>query len=359
MIEEPVSPITQQTAFLCEALFTVFFVAPFYLSSTLRHSQLNSRNAPTVIRARTRAVGLVCAASSLITIYILAIYGHATPQEVLRVLGVWPVSLVDILKVLALVMILFTCSLYEAVIVDGEWRDWSPYALKEAVWDEWIGYRNLLIAPFSEEIVFRSLTIPLFLLARTTPTRIVFLTPLVFGGAHLHHLVEFLQSRTPEGRGFPPLSAWVNGVAMSLFQFTYTSIFGFFAAFVFLRTGNIWAAIAAHSFCNRMGLPRLWGRVGQIDEVDFIPTVMKGPDEDEDHSKRDDDANHVPGSPVKATNSLLQANGADAHDTVQDRPRSKGIAWSVVYYALVPIGIYGFYQLLWPLTESEKALATF
>ena len=286
--------------------------------------------------------------------YILAIHGHATPSEVLRLLGTWPINIIDILKVLGLVQILFSCSLYETIIVDGEWRAWSLYALKEGIWDDWMGYRNLLIAPLSEELVFRSLTIPLFLLARTSPVRIVFLTPLVFGGAHLHHLVEFLQSRTPEGRSFPPIAVWLNGIAMSLFQFTYTSLFGFFAAFVFLRTGSFWAAFAAHSLCNKLGLPRLWGRVGQIDDIDYIPTVMRGPEGDDDGV--------VPGSPLKVGNSLMQREDEDqmrSAVTEQYVPRGHGIAWTVVYYALIPVGILGFYKLLWPLTESVHALAEF
>ena len=347
-------PVSQQTAFLCEALFTILFVAPFYLSSTLRHSPFNNRNAPSVIRARTRAVGLVCLACTLITVYILVIYGHAAPDEVLRLLGLYPTQLIDVAKVLGLVIVLFSCSLYELIIVDGDWRQWTPSAFKKGIWDSWIGYRNLLIAPLGEEIVFRALTIPLFLIAQTSTTRIIFLTPLVFGGAHLHHLVEFVQSRTPAGTRYPPVAVWINGIAISLFQFIYTSLFGFFAAFVFLRTGNLWAVIAAHSFCNKMGVPRLWGRVGQFDDYDYTPAKL----ETSIGAKRkgDDDG---PGSPVQVGNSLMQGDSAPRSATTQPKSKNLGIAWTVVYYLLIPIGMFGFYQLLWPLTASRNALATF
>ena len=283
---------------------------------------------------------------TIITVYVLVIYSHATPEEVLRLLGWWPAQLVDIAKILGLVMILFSCSLYELVIIDGDWRNWSFSAFKEAIWESWIGYRNLLIAPAGEEMVFRSLTSPLFLVAGTSPTRIVFLTPLVFGGAHLHHLVEFVQSRTPDGKRYPPATVWVNGIAMSLFQFTYTSLFGFFAAFVFLRTGNIWAVIAAHSFCNKMGVPRLWGRVGQFANHPHAPQAMKAATEGVKLKVHDD----APGSPVQAGNSLSQ------HEPPS---RKLGVAWTVVYYVLVLFGVYGFSQLLWPLTASRNALAKF
>lgn len=361
MPASPTPAISETTAFLCEALFTVFFIAPFYLSATLRHTPLNSRNAPSVIRARTRAVGLVCVASTLITVCVLTIYGHATPPEVLRLLGIWPVDLVDVAKVLGLVLILFSCSLYETIIVDSDWRGWSLPALKEGIWDSWIGYRNLFVAPLGEELVFRALTIPLFLLAHSRPTRIVFLTPLVFGGAHLHHLVEYLQSRTPQGQRWPPLTVWLNGIAVSLFQFTYTSLFGFFAAFVFLRTGNLWAVVAAHSFCNRMGVPRVWGRVGQFEEWQYLAAPMKTSANGRGQSKRSDE--DAPGSPVKVRNSLMQDEAEDPTrtpvKTMREGPKNLGVAWTVVYYASIPVGVFGFYRLLWPLTESGKALATF
>lgn len=40
------------------------------------------------------------------------------------------------------------------------------------------------------------------------------------------------------------------------FQFTYTSIFGFYCSYLFLRTGSIFPPITAHMFCNVMGVPQ-------------------------------------------------------------------------------------------------------
>lgn len=40
-----------------------------------------------------------------------------------------------------------------------------------------------------------------------------------------------------------------------LFQFTYTSIFGWYATYLFLRTGHIAAPILAHAICNMFGFP--------------------------------------------------------------------------------------------------------
>ena len=38
-------------------------------------------------------------------------------------------------------------------------------------------------------------------------------------------------------------------------QFAYTCIFGWYANFLHLRTGNLLAPLTAHVFCNIMGLP--------------------------------------------------------------------------------------------------------
>ncbi|KAK3114601.1 CAAX prenyl protease, partial [Teratosphaeriaceae sp. CCFEE 6253] len=159
-------------------------------------------------------------------------------------------------------------------------------------------------------------------------------------------------SRTPPGRRLPPLPVWISGILRSLFQLTYTSLFGFFAAFVYLRTGNIWAVILAHSFCNWMGIPRVWGRVGQFaaDYEDITPDVAQG--------KRDEGSDGA----VKMGNSLMQGRDEDEAKTAQARsvgPANVGVGWTVIYYVLIFAGAFGFYKMLWPLTESRNALAVF
>ncbi|KAJ4398779.1 CAAX prenyl protease, partial [Didymella pomorum] len=174
---------------------------------------------------------------------------------------------------------------------------------------------NFVVGPVSEEIVWRSLMVPLHVLAQFSEKQIVFLTPLYFGIAHVHHLYEFHITH-PE---IPMLMATLR----SLFQFTYTSLFGFFATFLYLRTGNVYTCILAHTFCNWMGLPRFYGRVGVEAGVPIGP-----PDVD----KKDDGAKSA--SPY----------------------RGKSIAWTVAYYLILVAGSVGFYYQLFPLTESSHAL---
>lgn len=357
LTEAPPPPlISPRIALLCAFVFTALYVAPFYLSATLRSTSLASRDSHSVIRARVRSVSLTCVACIVVNVYILAIYGNATPRDVLRLWGVWPIYFIDIAKMLALVAVLFVGPLFKSLIAEGEWRDVTPSNIKAELFDSWTGYRNIIVAPLSEEIVFRSLVISLYLLAKVSPTRIVFTTPLIFGMAHLHHLSENLRTRTPPGHKSPPMVVWLQCIAVSLFQFAYTSLFGFFAAFALLRTGNLYAVVLVHSFCNWMGVPQFWGRIGQFapHPMNITPDVAQG--------KRDES----PDAAVRFGNSLMQddAEGAEEEKAraireAQAGPRDLGVAWTVVYYALLVAGAFGFYKLLFPWTESANALSAF
>jgi prenyl protein peptidase len=211
-----------------------------------------------------------------------------------------------------LVCILFAGPLFEKGIVDGDWKDWVKFKGLHETLSSWIGYRNFVVGPVSEEIVWRSLMVPLHLLAHFTEKQIVFLTPLYFGIAHVHHLYEFHITH-PE---VPMLMASLQ----ALFQFTYTSLFGFFATFLYLRTGNVYTCILAHTFCNWMGLPRFYGRVGVEAGVPIGPPDV---DKKNDNSKSDE-----------GTHGL----------------------WTVAYYVILVVGAVGFYYQLFPLTKSTHAL---
>jgi prenyl protein peptidase len=167
--------------------------------------------------------------------------------------------------------------------------------------------------------MFRSAMVPLHLLAHTSPGRIVFLAPLYFGIAHVHHFYEFCLTHPDT----PALAALLR----SLFQFGYTTIFGWYATFVYLRTGSLLAVVVIHSFCNWCGLPRFWGRVEAAESIG--PPVTR--------SKEDPDDIKVG---VRGDEGL-------------------GIGWTVAYYVLLVAGAVGFAQGLWPLTESYHALVSF
>ncbi|KAI0127500.1 CaaX protease, partial [Xylariales sp. AK1849] len=280
-------------------IYTLVYVLPFYLSSTTRPSRTLSRDAPSVIRARVTSVTLTCILCSVVTFVILTSQGRATNADALRSMGYWPLGLVETAKSLLLTAVLFAGPLYETFVVHGAWRDWLSLQPVSELFSEWTTWRNIVAGPFTEEVLFRSASVPLMLLAQTSVTKTIFLSPVIFGLAHLHHFYEFRVSH-------PQIPVTV-ALLRSLLQLTYTSLFGAYATFLFLRTGSLAAIFVVHAFCNCMGFPRFWGRVERI--------------------------------------------------TVNGETKVKSsIVWSVVYYVLLFIGAGLWWKYLAALTRSANEL---
>jgi prenyl protein peptidase len=66
-------------------------------------------------------------------------------MDILRLLGVWPVSPVDTIRTMLLVIILFAGPIFEHGIVDGSWRDWIKLEGFRETLSSWIGYRNFVV----------------------------------------------------------------------------------------------------------------------------------------------------------------------------------------------------------------------
>ncbi|KAI0022078.1 CaaX protease [Xylariomycetidae sp. FL0641] len=347
-------PITVGTAVFLLVLYTVLYVAPFYLSSTTRPSLTLSRDDARVIRARVTSVSLTCAVCSAATFWILTSTAGSSSRDALHALGWYPVGVAEAARTLLLTAVLFAAPLYEALLVDGGWRDvLDVRGYARELWTQWTSWRNIVAVsvnffflffffpgrylrhrpflsiylhpfrlnkspqgPVTEEILFRSASVPLLTLAGTSPARTVFLAPLVFGLAHAHHFYEF--------RVTHPRVPAAAGVARSVVQFGYTTLFGAYATFVFLRTGSLAAIVAVHAFCNLMGLPRFWGRVG--------PPGHYRAYEQRRPVGRDD----------------------DGKDDEEEPPPA--LVWSLVYYAILVAGAVAWYRNLGPLTQSGNAL---
>ena len=101
--------------------------------------------------------------------------------------------------------------------------------------------RNYVVGPFTEEWIFRSCMCPLLVSEGLSVSGTVFLAPLFFSLAHMHHMWRTDKARPSRNQ--------------VLFQMVYTAIFGWYAAYLFLRTGNIVAPFVAHSICNVMQVP--------------------------------------------------------------------------------------------------------
>lgn len=225
----------------------------------------------------------------------------------------------ELVRCCLLTFMLFLGPLFELLFVERVLGDLRGGRLLETL-SSWQGYRNYVAGPITEEVLFRSVLIPVHLLAKISPTKIILLTPLYFGIAHVHHYYEFRLTH--------PHTSLLPAILRSVFQFGYTSIFGWLAAFIYVRTASIWPCIIIHTFCNFVGLPRFWGKLSRREEPPHTPILMRG--------KNDEDAVQSPG------------NGGDL-----------GLQWTIAYYALLFLGVYGFYAGLWPMTLSSQALVKF
>lgn len=114
-----------------------------------------------------------------------------------------------------------------------------------------VAWRNYVVAPLTEELVFRACMIPLLLCGGFKPQNVVFLCPLLFSLAHLNHLWELYSQRN--------CSLFRASVAVGI-QLMYTVVFGSYASFLYIRTGHLIAPLIAHIFCNFMGLPVLYSQ---------------------------------------------------------------------------------------------------
>ncbi len=243
----------------------------------------------------------------------------AAPQEALHMLGWWPLQPLDILRTCLLTALLFLGPLFDLILVQRAVGSRSGRQVVESL-SSWQGYRNFVAGPVTEEVLFRSVLVAVHLLARMSPSKVVFLTPLYFGIAHVHHFYEFTLTH--------PHTPLTGALLRSVFKFGYTTIFGWLATFIYVRTGSIYSCILIHALCNWIGLPRFWGRVKRREENPMSPVVMRG--------KEDSD--------------LVQP---------KQQGRDLGLQWTVAYYVLLFAGTYLFNSQLWTLTNSAHALAPF
>ncbi|KAM7204023.1 hypothetical protein V8F20_003721 [Naviculisporaceae sp. PSN 640] len=319
--QPPPPPITPLTAGVLIVIYALIYFLPFYFSSLTRPSPTLSRDAPSVIKARITSVTISCFICCFTTYLILvppsflrkepkAGDGSLSNGHVLHLMGLWPLALTESLRALVLTMLLFLGPLFAYFVVESGWRDWLRLEPFKEIWSDWTVWRNLVAGPITEEILFRSASIPLMLASGTSLNKTIFLTPVIFGLSHVHHFYEFRLSN-------PQVPAKM-ALFRSIFQFGFTTLFGAYATFIFLRTGSLVAVCAVHAFCNSMGLPRLWGR------------VEPPPNEAE-----------------------VEGGRRQGQEQGERRP---SILWTVGYYTLLVAGAVSWYRNLWVLTGGGNGL---
>lgn len=205
---------------------SVAFVGAVYLVPS---PQPRARNAPVTVWRRMLGVSLATAgAIGLLHHATRPLPASASVWQALGLAGSAAFHLHQSLWTLGLFALLFAGPILQECI-DGSWS--RRPSLRSIIF-----YRNYVVAPITEELVFRCCLVPL--LQPVLGYRLTaWLAPYFFGTAHLHHLLD----------GQPP--------QLVVGMFAYTTVFGWLAAAVFMTTRSAWATIACHAFCNFMELP--------------------------------------------------------------------------------------------------------
>ena len=237
---------------------TAVYVGSLYLWPEV---PAEGRNHPRTVKKRFASLVGACAAACVPLMRAITASpmpdavtraGVTPPQSLVIALGIEPdleAAATSTVATLGLAVALFLGPLTHLAI-DGRLFSRFTNALNV---DSVLKLRDYYVAPASEEFAFRACVTQFVMWSGASTVRAaVFLSPMCFGAAHLHHFRE-LRRRTGSA---------ATALAAIAAQFTYTTAFGWFAAFAYLRTGHLLGPVAAHSFCNVMGLPDVVGACG-------------------------------------------------------------------------------------------------
>ncbi|XP_023222951.1 CAAX prenyl protease 2-like [Centruroides sculpturatus] len=227
-----------------KAILFCFVLAITYVGSLYIWKKMNHRDHPLTVKRRFVSVFVVAIISPFLTYFGTNFNYFKENPGILELLGIrWSGCIAALTIPLLLTMVLFFGPLFMHYI-DGictiyfETTYWSTN-LRNLIW-----LRNHIVAPFSEEFTFRACMLPI-LVPCFGASMSILICPLFFGLAHLHHLWERLIIGTNIK----------HAVLQSLFQLVYTTIFGMYSAYLFIRTDHFLAPFLVHAFCNHMGFP--------------------------------------------------------------------------------------------------------
>ncbi|KAJ3763690.1 hypothetical protein EV360DRAFT_33071 [Lentinula raphanica] len=226
----------------------------------LRGNNERWRDDPDVIKARIIAVST----ATVICVAVVCWITRSIPIA-LALLGLWPslpTSISSLQHVVAphlVTPLLFLGPLYAKYLssFSRNRRRGNLSTRTRELFCNLTGLRNYVVAPITEEVVFRACVLSMYLLSptlATNQTQLVLTTPLNFGLAHLHHAWD---TYNRHGR---TSAAMKHAILVALFQLLYTTVFGALCSYLFLQTRySIFVPISAHMFCNLMGFPDFKG----------------------------------------------------------------------------------------------------
>ncbi|KAL0576163.1 CAAX prenyl protease [Marasmius crinis-equi] len=285
--------LTSPQAYVLGLSLTFIYVGSLYVSKNarlsfsskssstgghrLREANERWRDDPDVIRARITAVTIATALCTLLVWIVVwrTVYGENSEsvalagKHALQLMGItsshpfsWsitPSELWNNISPYLLAPLLFLGPLYaQFLVITHPKRTWSLSTHLRSTYMNIQGLRNCIIAPITEEVVFRACIVAVYHLGRISRNKMIWLGPLNFGVAHLHHAWDIYNRFGRTGR------ALKQAALTTLFQLGYTTLFGAFCTFVYLRTASLYPVVFAHAFCNVMGFPDFNGdaRIG-------------------------------------------------------------------------------------------------
>ncbi|XP_061620578.1 CAAX prenyl protease 2 [Phyllopteryx taeniolatus] len=241
---------------LCVAFVSVLsclLLACSYVGSLYVWRSELPRDHPAVIKRRFTSVLIVSGMAPLFVWAWREFTGIKTVPSLLAIMGIRFEGFVPaVVLPLLLTMVLFLGPLTQ-LAMDCPWSfmDGIRVAFDPCFWMvcfsdmRWL--RNQVVAPLTEELVFRACMLPM-LVPCVGPAAAILTCPLFFGVAHFHHVIELLRFR----------QGTLSGIFLSaVFQFSYTAVFGAYTAFILMRTGHLVGPVLCHSFCNYMGFPAI------------------------------------------------------------------------------------------------------
>lgn len=226
------------------ALGVCSFLSIFFVISLYAVDPGLPRNNPLTVRRRIEATSVVCLVSPCMLYLFMTRYDDITVSAFINSLGLrWSGLAAAVIFPPMAILILYAGPIFQNysegnhLVID---TDLIIQQRKD------IALRNYVFAPVAEELIFRACMLPI-LSPAIGEMRAVIVCPLFFGVAHVHHLIEWYRV----GDGTPFNQACVTVVI----QACYTTIFGIFAGFIFVRSHHLVSLVLCHSLCNMLGLP--------------------------------------------------------------------------------------------------------
>lgn len=210
MVSDLANTLSTQSAHVLAAVYALSYVGSIYVSKGARLSFTHTkayldfgrlkaqherwRDDPGVIRARSVAVSVVtilCCVGA--TVLVRTLMGNETDHSTVfhltaAHLGFTSLSFLPFFITPALYLgPLYARSLGHTLPFQ---RNWSFQEDVVSFFFSVTGMRNYLVAPITEEVVFRACVLSGYYFAGASRSRMIFLSPMVFGAAHVHHAWE-------------------------------------------------------------------------------------------------------------------------------------------------------------------------